>query len=291
MTSFERAKKAVQPNGSSKIVIPLGWDMGNKYGEIIGKNIEKVIKESAGKGVSFGNGSLIIKPDAVARLFDPVMQNIVSHIRKLLQNKKLSGIDFFLLVGGFAECGFLQKAIKENFGHKGKLLVPFEAQMSVIKGAIIFGHKPTDIKSRVAKMSYGNSYLTNFDSSKHDRNYLEVHDGIEKCSKLFEIYVQKGSDVETGFSMELSYSPVTDDQNAMTIQLYAVDRTCSTLNPEYVDTRGFEKIGQVQLEMPGYGKDRKVDVQVTFGGTEIQVSAVDRESGKSAATTINFLTM
>ena len=55
---------------------------------------------------------------AMRKLFQPVLNGIVSHLSNLLQHGVFQGLQFFFLVGGFAESAILQEAIKSNFSSR-----------------------------------------------------------------------------------------------------------------------------------------------------------------------------
>ena len=75
----------------------------------------------AGKidGVQFlRNEYLCLDAPAMKRLFKPVLDGIVNHLTSLLQNPCLKKLQFFFLVGGFAQSALLQSAIKEQFSSR-----------------------------------------------------------------------------------------------------------------------------------------------------------------------------
>jgi molecular chaperone DnaK (HSP70) len=74
-----------------------------------------------------------------------------------------------LLVGGFAECPLVQAAMKRNFPNK-RIIIPEEAGLSVLKGAVLFGHKPDYIASRVMRFSYGADIVELFDPENHEEH-------------------------------------------------------------------------------------------------------------------------
>lgn len=47
-----------------------------------------------------------------------------------------SGIKFMFLVGGFAESPMLQQAIRQNFGHLVKILIPYDVSLAILKGMV-----------------------------------------------------------------------------------------------------------------------------------------------------------
>jgi hypothetical protein len=63
----------------------------------------------------------------------------------------------------FVTVGIKQhSAMKTNFPDK-HIIIPEEAVLSVLKGAVLFGHKPDYIASRVMRVSYGTDVTVLFD--------------------------------------------------------------------------------------------------------------------------------
>ena len=292
MTNFEKVKKSAKPDGSSKLVIPLSWSMGHKHQEVVGTGIESVILKSVPLGVSFANGSLIIKEQAIMELFEPVIREILQHIESLLRLPEVTNCQYFLLVGGFGECVFLQKAIEDAFGRRVCLLVPNEAQMSVIKGAVLFGHQPAAIKSRIAKNTYGIEICKTFKEGIHDRSKAAIFDGILKCCEIFDPFVQMGVEVETGKTETLTYYPSTKSQTRVSIHVYAIDEKSPKEKLVYTDTTGMQSMGKFNVDMPDTrgGRNRPIKLDIEYGGTEIHIDATDVTSGSKAKASIDFLT-
>ena len=72
------------------------------------------------------------------------------------------------MVGGFSESPFLKGAIKNRFENDSlTVLTPRRPQVSVIRGACMYGLNPRSIKSRIAKKTYGINTLTTFDPERH----------------------------------------------------------------------------------------------------------------------------
>ena len=64
------------------------------------------------------NEYFCIGPATMKKLFEPVLKGIVKHLNNLLEHRELRGLQFFFLVGGFAESAILQDAIKKNFDRR-----------------------------------------------------------------------------------------------------------------------------------------------------------------------------
>jgi hypothetical protein len=68
------------------------------------------------------------------------------------------------MVGGFSESPYLKAHIKSKFERDGlTILVPKRPQVSVIRGACMFGLNPRSITSRISKKTYGINTLTTYD--------------------------------------------------------------------------------------------------------------------------------
>ena len=72
------------------------------------------------------------------------------------------------MVGGFSESPFLKTQVKKKFENDNlQILVPRRPQVSVIRGACMYGLNPRSISSRIAKKTYGINTLTTFDPERH----------------------------------------------------------------------------------------------------------------------------
>jgi hypothetical protein len=72
------------------------------------------------------------------------------------------------MVGGFSESPFLKSEVKKKFETPNlQILVPRRPQVSVIRGACMYGLNPRSISSRIAKKTYGINTLTTFDPERH----------------------------------------------------------------------------------------------------------------------------
>jgi molecular chaperone DnaK (HSP70) len=68
-----------------------------------------------------------------------------------LSKQMENGLSTILMVGGFSECPLIQDAVQAAFPDK-RIIIPEDAGMSVLKGAVLFGHRPdTDIDFLIHK--------------------------------------------------------------------------------------------------------------------------------------------
>ena len=64
------------------------------------------------------NEYLCLGPKAMKKLFEPVLNGIVKHLNNLLKHRVFHGLQFFFLVGGFAESAILQESMRRNFNRR-----------------------------------------------------------------------------------------------------------------------------------------------------------------------------
>ena len=282
ITNFEKVKKAMKPG--EKICLALPWGMANIYSEMHnGKKIEKMLK--AAENVTFASGMIVIKYEKAKTFFEPVIEKISNHVTQLLRNNKLQGVQYILMVGGFSECELLQSAINEKFERNGtKVLIPSEAQLAIIKGAVLFGHRPEEITERVLAKTYGCAVDDVFDETKHDpsRKFRKVTGGVY-CKNVFKRIIEKGESVSVGSEVKREF--VTTYGREIVFRLFITD-TPPVSRVEYIDDPGITLIGSVSITTK---EACTLELTLKFGTTEIEVQAKNLKTQESSVTTIDFL--
>ena len=128
------------------------------------------------------------------------------------------------MVGGFSESPFLKAEVKAKFGGEGiTVLVPRRPQVSVIRGACMFGLNPRSITSRISKMTYGINTLTTFDPEKHPESKKVVIEGEDFCEDVFDAFVRKNEAVSIDEVHVKTYCPVRARQTVMRIIFYCTE--------------------------------------------------------------------
>lgn len=226
-----------------------------------------------------------IDSDIVRGFFKESVDSVVEHVKKLLMEPAVSGCSAIVMVGGFSESPLLQETVREKFS-KLRVIVPREAGLAVLKGAVIFGHRPATIAQRISKFTYGVACTTPFNSLIHPASRKIINDeGNEEVDESFSIHVKAGEELKTdSVQSTQSYGVSTAIQDGMTIRFFATTKT----NPVFVDEPGCNQIGVMQVVVPGYGKDRKTFVSLKFGATEIEASA-KIHTGEVTTAKIDFL--
>ena len=232
------------------------------------------------------NEYLSLSSEMMKKLFTPVVKSIKEHLKTLLRNPKLSKVQAMLLIGGFADSAFLQEEIKKEFSRRLKILIPRHGTIAVVQGAVIFGKKPASTTERVVSTAYGTNSVVDFIKGVHPEEKKFVVDGIEKCDDIFSYFVKENKVVKLGQRITYTYRPVRAGQTKVPLDFYI------TSNPDtqFVTDPGLTKIGSVKVQSPDTwrGKDRKIEVSMYFGRTEITATAWDVSNGNKAQTTLDF---
>jgi molecular chaperone DnaK (HSP70) len=223
---------------------------------------------------------------SVKELFRNVCTGIVTHVKKLLKDKQLRNVENILMVGGFSESLYLQETIKSEFPNF-RIVIPNEAGLAVLKGAVLFGHEPQTITSRIARYTYGVDTLSRFRPGHHPANRKTVIEETEYCSGVFSKHVTKGDELNINEAQdEQTYSPVRKKQKAVLFNVY----TSTNKGPRYVDDPDCSYLGSLNVDIPDTtgGTDRKVLVRFIFGGTEIRVEGKNDQTGETTAVKFEY---
>lgn len=290
MNDFEIQKRAEQGVDSDEVSIVLPFNFVNTYSREVGtdENINERLKmHYKNNEVNVSNGYLSLSLEVIGRFFEPVVQKTVDAIKSLF--KKLSNnVNTMFLVGGFSQALPLRKAITQAFPDK-RVLTPRDAELAIIKGAVMFAQTPDLLTTRVMAKTYGIDINEVFDDSKHPEEKKSEICGVDYCEDIFDILVKEDEQVKVGEKRSFFFSPVHPEQTAASLRFF------STYNkkPQFVTEPGVvaENVA-FQIISPDVSKGlhRNIELNVYFGGTEMKVTATDVTSGSSAKAALRLVT-
>ncbi|XP_045203378.2 heat shock 70 kDa protein 12A-like [Mercenaria mercenaria] len=287
---FELKKREVRPENTGTVTFQIPASFKELVKKIAGKKLPKAVSKSKYKGkVEVVTGKLKVDVDLLKQLFHESVKSVVDHVGSLLRKPSVQGCKAILMVGGFSESPMLQMNVKKSFPEL-KLIIPDEAGLAVLKGAVIFGHNPTAIDQRICKFTYGvnvGHFKSPFCTHAPTR-VVRVDEGNLICYDLFMITARIGQSVTLGEEQEEHLvQPIYENQSGIHVEVYAT----SSPNPQLVTEDGCSKIGQLHVDIPdtSVGTDREFGVSFIFGRTEIEVKVVDKESGEITRTFVDFL--
>uniref|UniRef100_A0A8W8LC30 Heat shock 70 kDa protein 12A n=1 Tax=Magallana gigas TaxID=29159 RepID=A0A8W8LC30_MAGGI len=285
---FETKKRAITGDTKGKVTIKIPISLVEMFEEDTDEDIKDSIENTKFSGkINWVGDKCRITAEIFKGLFEAASNNIVAHVTDLLKKHEISNTNNIIMVGGFSESPILQHIIKQAFPHM-RVIIPPEAGLAVLKGAVLFGHKPATISSRVAKFTYGVATTMNFNPNIHPPEKKKKYGNQIKCIDIFSKHVEKGQQLKVNEAQsENTYNPVEDEQTSMCFQVY----TSTELNPAYVTDEGCEKIGEMEVAMPDTsgGRNRSVMCEMIFGGTELEVKATIKRNGQVTKAKFNFL--
>lgn len=279
LREFETVKRKIESKTSGKVNFTIPCATINSlcekhHSETLGSMIES--SPFANK-ITLRGDKLRVDADVMKNLFQTTINNITTLVNQLLLKPAAHNVPLLLLVGGFAECPLIQSAMKKEFPGK-RIIIPEESGLSVLKGAVLFGHKPDYIASRVMRFSYGTDVTVSFDPSFHDICRKIMKHGEEWCNDTFSMIIEKDQSVPVGTKIIKSYSTANPYQNKMGIKVFA----SSERNPSYVDEENCHFIGDATIDIPfPTEEERSVEVHFIFGNTEISMTAREELHGST----------
>lgn len=278
MRDFEVKKRAVSKDKDGNIIIRMPAAFGETYKDIYKTPITRhSFKKPFVQTVQVKRDKLIISVEIFKDFFQTSVTNTINHVQRILAQSNFENVSTILLVGGFAESGLVQEKIREAFPTK-RVIIPFESGLSVLRGAVLLGHNPKIMKSRISKYTYGTEVINTFEPG-HPEEYKVFENGEFRCRYLFHKFVSAGESVPVGMVVEQSFISDTFDVREG-LGLYASVEE----NPKFVTQKSCFKIGTVKFDKPC---ERYV-LEMHFGEAEIVLKFIFG-TGKRKTERINFL--
>ena len=291
MNDFEVKKRGKRVSQGATTRIRLPNSFVSKFSIGMGRDINTFIQElySLDEIKVQRNEYLCLEAQVMRELFDPVLNQIITHLSNLFAMENLSGVKYVFLVGGFAESALLQERVKRHFGHSYRIMVPQYASLAVVQGAVMFGQNPEVFHSRVMTASYGIRVHRLFLDGLHPESKKIIVNGIPRCKDIFFKFVKVDEVVTVGEVRRFpGFEPLTGDQKRIKIDFYQSE----VAEAEFVTDDGVRKVScqGLVLETPEAWKTRDIEINLSFGGTEIKVTVVNPTSNKQCTAYLDFLT-
>ena len=292
MASFERKKIVFDPQKDKHVTLAFPASLRAAITEEFGSNPEMYLKDSPFSDViQIVYDKMIISSDIFTEFHAETIGALIRNLTCLLSRNK-NGIETILLVGGFANCLILQQAIHNNFA-QFQIIIPHEANVAVLKGAVLFGRCPHVVKARVVRKTYGVKCLNSYNSKMHPSEKRIVLNGELVIGNIFDTHIKANQIVYAGqkFAREIYY-PVIDTQKTVTVEIYTSDGE----PPLFVTDKGSSYLGKLVVDLPQFRRSfltslnsRKVQVRFKFEGTEIEVEAMVVKTKENVSAKFDFL--
>ncbi|MFE3192504.1 Hsp70 family protein [Nocardia sp. NPDC059240] len=284
LDAWERAKLSFDPTAGHALVVPLS---NRLY-----RNLDTDARAKLARAQHGIDDEIILDPEEAIGLFDRTVEPILDLVDDQLARIGDAGVGRILLVGGFAQSRHLQNQLRARIGSRSTLVVPSKPAWAVLIGAVHYALAPsTAIVGRRSRFTYGVSTAMTFEQGLDPEKY-RTHDyaGTAYCNNRFDTFVRAGEIIGAGHEVRRTYWPLKEGQKSMNFKIV----TSTNPEPRYVTDSGCNEVGDMtvdatdSLSLPT--ADRRAEVTMAFGGTEITVKGRDLESDRNVRVTIDFVT-
>ncbi|CAG2206697.1 unnamed protein product [Mytilus edulis] len=257
--------------------------LSEDFKKVKGVSLKSSFKSN--KSMSWVGDKLRVDPDTANKFFEEPCQRIVDHLKDLFQKGAVVDTDIILMVGGFSESPVLQAAIKSAFQSK-TVIIPEDAGLAVLKGAVQFGFNPKVISPRIIRYTFG--FGTNMQFRPHTDPEDKKHFTNNKmyCRDRFGKHVARGEPMESEeVTNKKTYNPLKETQNKIELPIYS----SRSEDPQYVDEEDCMYIGKFEVDLSDVrGSDREVEIGMRFGGTDLAVEAIVKSTGQKIEANFSF---
>lgn len=285
MRDFEAKKGKIKcdSNDSKPIKLPAGLE------EILVKNTGFSIKELIPQTrfadkITVVRDKMFLHSDIYKSFFTEAIENIIMYMEEIFMQPICEDLFTVLMVGGFSESPIVNETIRQHFPFK-QIKVPTDAGVSVMKGAVLFGHNPGIITARACRYTYGVALQKTFNRDIHPREYACDVDGNLMCDNCFEKFFTINQMVNIGDKHAVAVSKTFESEerqikrrNPLLVELFVSPAS----NPMFITDKGCRKLGEIVIMPPNGHWPKGVDgrVELEIAGTEIVGRFVNDLSGE-----------
>ena len=233
----------------------------------------------------------VLTPKEVKQAFDHTIGPLLDLVREQLKTVGPKSVSQILLVGGFAQSRYLQERMRKAFdGKRMQVVVPTTPASAILLGAVFYANDPTLIRGRTTKLTYGIAFAEFFERGIDPPASLTIrYDGQELCSDRFKAFVRAGDVVEPGTRVPVRAYPIIAGQRSMGLKVVVTEEK----TPRYVTDEGCRELGVVTVDMSQTlslpPSERWIEIDMIFGGTEVETVARDPRTGEEERLFIDFV--
>ncbi|XP_060596203.1 heat shock 70 kDa protein 12B-like [Ruditapes philippinarum] len=287
LRDFEIKKRGIGPESKGKITFRLSASMKELYQEESNRvPLEEKIDQLGLSGmVTLTSDKMRVEVSVIKQLFETPIHCVIEHVQQIFAKPNMQKVETILLVGGFGECKLAQNLIQKEIKKK-KIIIPEEAGIVVLKGAVRFGHFQGIVRSRIMAHTYGLSVCTTFVEQKHKNAEVIFIDGVKEALNIFTIMIRAGKEVNIGEIISTGpLTPIYPDET--NIIVYCTEE----IDPEYTTDIGCKHIGTLIVKHSnGKSKaDNQIKASFIFGDTELLVKAVNIRTKEEFSTYMDCL--
>jgi len=285
LREFESKKRNIIPGNTGLVTFRVSSALKEFHDENEDESIaKKISRMNIDESVKMNRDKLRVSADIARGWFQEPIDKTIRHITGILAEPDMGDVNTVLLVGGFAECIIVQEAVKKAVGGR-TVIIPEEAGLAVLKGAVRFGHQPRLVTARCPRFTYGFAATLHFDESELPLDKMVAGTcGDNSFEKVLEI----GKPVEVGKDIKAPSRRLLNKQGGTVFRIYA----STERNPKYVTDPSCTVIGELNVyeDDPGEAlEDNEVEIYLAMGDTELTASVKILKTGKILTKSIDCL--
>nr|XP_022296014.1 heat shock 70 kDa protein 12A-like isoform X2 [Crassostrea virginica] len=289
---FETKKRSIRKDTEGEIVLQLPVSLCETYVEGTGISLAETIRNSIhSRDISVMRGRFNISAEKCRSFFTGAIIGIIEHAKEMLSKPEYQDVKHILMVGGFSESPLVIDEMRSCFPDK-RVIVPVDAGLSVLKGAVLYGHNTDIITSRPSPLTYGLSLYDTFDGRKHDMTKSVMVGRDRFVLGLFEKVFTINEEVKIGSKRSIGvYENYVGDSDALRRSTKEIEIfSSSDPNPRYVTDINCSRHGCLVVPPPesGWPDHVKGQVEFEFGATELMIRYVDKNSDYTVTGSVDF---
>jgi len=283
MSNWERKKCAFEPDKT-----PITYlEIPNRLYKILSRDFPVVLAQLS-KDQNQDDETIHLSRETMESLFNPVLDGLVNKVKEQFALLEGTGCDFIYLVGGFSTSPVLRQRMLDEFANKAQIIMPPLPGSAIVEGAVSFGLNPEMIRSRRSRLTYGcnvsRPFEENLDSARISSAF-ELDDRRYMFNRFCR-FVRSGESIDIDQVIRHTFVPTSSDQDSLNFFFFATKKE----NPRYVDEPDIEELGELEVDIASTvgQKDRRIEVSMSFGKTEIVVVAKDLQTNQLYKTKFRF---
>ncbi|XP_052816555.1 heat shock 70 kDa protein 12B-like isoform X1 [Mya arenaria] len=288
LREFETKKRMITPESKGRVTFRLPIAIRTIHDTAEHQSIDqKLERMKITDGIAFQGDKLRVSADTVRSWFSDSIDQTTHHMISLLSDAKMKGVSTILLVGGYGECKLVHDSVTKKIRNKN-IIIPQEAGLAVLKGAVRFGHMPGLVTSRIVKFTYGFAAKVNFDKNIHPiQKKITGSYGEEKVADAFCKVVCVNTEVHIGIPIKVPMKFYLSARAGSVLRIY----TSPMPKPVFVTDAKCKKLGEVALgNAKGNSKEEnEIEINFLFGETELEVRVKMLNDGSEIKKVIDCL--
>ena len=288
---FKEAAKKEKISKNEKMTINCSlfkdiFDENVGVDDLVKEYNDNVSYESLKLSVRKGNRWLIEFPyKIIYNYMEAQAESICIIINDISRKEKINALIF---VGGYSSSDIITNLIETGLSNIKTILRPSNPSLAIMIGAVLFGISPSNIEIRKAKYTIGSNINEICDNGNNIIDGNKYYDKEQKkwfYKDFFDKYIEAGQEIK--FGEIISHDLIMVDKRFLELSFFKTKNK----NPKFTTDEGVSYIGKLVLDIgKDYGemKDRKVTLNMKFGGTFIDVTATHSKSNNSENSTFKF---